>query len=355
MTLRERLGLALLHRLEPEHAHALSLWALQRGLAPLPAPVTSPRLATGIAGLPLPNPVGLAAGYDKNARAIAPLLKAGFGFVELGAVTPRPQPGNPRPRLFRLPAAGAVINRFGFNNEGSARLSPRLVARPKHGIVGLNLGANKDSPDRAADYVTLLRQLGPLVDFVTVNVSSPNTKNLRDLQEGRALRDLLRRILDARAGLPAPLPVFLKIAPDLDLAALDTIADVVRGVPVDALVATNTTVARPRVTGPHADEAGGLSGRPLFAPSTRILAQLAQRLEGQLPLIGVGGIASAEDAYAKIRAGAAAVQLYTALVYQGLSLLAEINTGLDRLLARDGFSNIREAVGLDRNAYAEGQ
>ncbi len=348
----ERAGLWLLHRLEPERAHSLSLWALRLGLAPLPAPVTSPRLAQRLAGLDLPNPVGLAAGYDKNAVAIAPLLRAGFGFVELGAVTPRAQPGNPRPRLFRLPADRAVINRFGFNNEGAARISARLRARPARGIVGLNLGANKDSHDRAADYVSVLTQLGPLVDFVTVNVSSPNTRALRDLQQGAALSDLLSRVLSARERLASPLPVFLKIAPDLDLPALDAIATISRAQRLDALIATNTTVARPTLSGRFATESGGLSGAPLFAPSTRILALLAQRLEGQVPLIGVGGISSPEDAYAKIRAGAAAVQIYTGLVYRGLSLVAEINRGLERLLAADGFSHVSEAVGLDRDRVA---
>jgi dihydroorotate dehydrogenase len=351
MSALERLGLCALQRLDPETAHDLSLKALRTGLAPLPRPVASPRLRTTLAGLDLPNPLGLAAGYDKNAVALDPLLRAGFGFVEAGAATPRPQPGNPRPRLFRLTADRAAINRFGFNNDGAAAIAARLEARRAAGVVGLNLGANKDSPDRAADFAEVLRICGPHVDFATVNVSSPNTEKLRDLQGKAALAALLAGVMEVRAGLPRPVPVFLKIAPDLDEAGLDDIAAVAVAQGVDAIVATNTTLARQGLTDPRRDEAGGLSGRPLFTRATRVLARLSARLDGRVPLVGVGGVGSAEDAYAKIRAGASAVQLYTALAYEGLSLVPRILAGLDAALARDGFSGVAEAVGTGREDW----
>jgi len=348
----ERLGLAALHRLDPETAHGLSIRALRAGLVPLPGPVTSPRLRTRLAGLDLPNPVGLAAGYDKNAEAIAPLSRAGFGFIEVGAATPRPQPGNPRPRLFRLTADRAAINRFGFNNQGMEAIAARLSVRAKGTVpVGLNLGANKDSTDRAADFATVLAHCGPHVDFATVNVSSPNTEKLRDLQGPQALAALLSGVMATRGRLPRPIPVFLKIAPDLSPEDLSALAQVALDSGVAGIIATNTTLSREGLTSPDRDQAGGLSGAPLFTRSTQVLARLSQLTQGRLPLIGVGGISSAEDAYAKIRAGATAVQFYTAMVYQGLSLAADIARGLDRLLARDGFSSVAQAVGSDRDRW----
>jgi len=351
MTPLERAALGLLHRIDPERAHTLSLAALKAGLVPLPGPVTSPRLVTDLAGLTLPNPVGLAAGYDKNAEALGPLARAGFGFVEVGAATPRPQPGNPPPRLFRLQEDRAAINRFGFNNEGMVAIGARLAARPPDAVIGLNLGANKDSADRAADFAAVLAHCGPHVDFATVNVSSPNTERLRDLQGKAALSELLSGVMAAWAELPRPIPVFLKIAPDLTDAEIDEIAQVALDAGLAGIVATNTTLARAGLKSPHAAQAGGLSGAPLFARSTRVLARLSAVTAGRLPLIGVGGVGSAEDAYAKIRAGASAVQLYTALVYGGLSLVGEIARGLDRLLARDGFATVAEAVGTGREAW----
>ena len=351
MTPLERLGLAALHRLDPERAHGLSLAALKSGLLPLPGRLSTPRLATDLAGLRLPNPLGLAAGYDKNAEALAPLSRAGFGFIEVGAATPRPQPGNPRPRLFRLTEDRAAINRFGFNNEGMVAIGARLAARPKDAVIGLNLGANKDSADRAADYAAVLAHCGPHLDFATVNVSSPNTESLRDLQGNAALSALLEGVMAARAALPRPIPVFLKIAPDLSDAELPDIAEVALARGLSGIVATNTTTARGGLASRYAGEAGGLSGAPLFARSTRVLARLSQLTDGRLPLIGVGGVGSAEDAYAKIRAGASAVQLYTALVYQGLGLVGEIVRGLDALLARDGFSHVADAVGSGREEW----
>ncbi|WP_135449164.1 quinone-dependent dihydroorotate dehydrogenase [Tabrizicola caldifontis] len=352
MSLLERAGLALLHRLDPERAHALSLVALKAGLVPLPGPVTTPRLATMLAGLELPNPVGLAAGYDKNATAIRPLSRAGFGFIEVGAATPLPQPGNPRPRLFRLTEDRAAINRFGFNNDGAKAIARRLAARVRTQVpVGLNLGANKTSDNRAADFARVLATCGPHVDFATVNVSSPNTEKLRDLQGSAALAALLAGVMEARADLPRPVPVFLKIAPDLTQDELAQLAEVALGSGISGIIATNTTLSREGLKSASRDQQGGLSGAPLFERSTRILAQLSRLTEGRLPLIGVGGIASAQDAYAKIRAGASAVQLYTAMVYQGLSLVPRIVRGLDALLARDGFASVADAVGTGRDEW----
>lgn len=345
MSLVEKLGLAALHRLDPETAHKLSLLALRMGLAPLPQPVSSTRLQTTVAGLELANPVGLAAGFDKNAVAVGPLLRAGFGFVEVGAATPYAQPGNPQPRLFRLSEDRAVINRFGFNNDGANAIAARLARRPKGGIVGLNLGANKESVDKSADYGRVLVASAAHVDFVTVNVSSPNTEQLRDLQGAAALASLLAGVMQARAQTRPGLPVFLKVAPDLSEGEIADIADVALKAGVSAIIATNTTLARGGLADAHRDEAGGLSGAPLFERSTRVLAQFARTLEGRLPLIGVGGIGDAQDAYAKIRAGASAVQLYTALVFEGLNLVSRINHGLGRLLARDGFKSVADAVG----------
>ena len=347
MNALEKLGLGLLHRVDPETAHGLALKALRVGLAPLPGLVTSPRLRTEVAGLTLPNPVGLAAGFDKNAEALLPLSRAGFGFVEVGAVTPRAQRGNPRPRLFRLPADQGVINRFGFNNLGMEAAAQRLATRPRDAIIGLNLGANKNSTDRAEDFARVLAHCGRHLDFATVNVSSPNTEKLRDLQGAEALSALLKGVMEARDWLPNPIPIFLKIAPDLSDTELSEIADVARASGLSAIIATNTTLSRDGLQSPASHEAGGLSGAPLFDKSTRVLAKLADLTQGDIPLIGVGGITSAKDAYAKIRAGASAVQLYSAMVYQGLSLAAEIARGLDDLLARDGHANVADAVGTN--------
>jgi dihydroorotate dehydrogenase len=319
MSLLEQAGLRVLRCLDPETAHGLALKALAAGLGPKSGPVTSPRLATTLAGLALPNPVGIAAGFDKNAEVVRAALAAGPGFLEVGAVTPRPQPGNPRPRLFRLAEDRAAINRFGFNNQGMEAVAPRLAARGA-GIVGVNLGANKDAADRAQDYVTVLRRLYALADFFTVNVSSPNTEKLRDLQGRAALDALLGRVTTAKAELGGEKPVFLKIAPDLTQAEIADIAEL-------ALA--------------H----GGLSGQPLFARSTEVLGQLYRLTGGKVPLVGVGGVATAGQAYAKIRAGASAVQLYTAMVYGGIGLPGWIARGLDRLLERDGYGSVAEAVG----------
>ncbi|WP_171170352.1 quinone-dependent dihydroorotate dehydrogenase [Ruegeria sp. HKCCA0370] len=351
MKLTEKLGLAALHRIDPETAHGMSIRALKSGLAPAPGPVTTPRLKTVVAGLTLPNPVGLAAGFDKNGEVLAPLSRAGFGFVEVGAVTPRPQPGNPKPRLFRLTEDKAAINRFGFNNEGMEVMAKRLADRPKDAVIGLNLGANKDSEDRAGDFVKVLAHCAEHLDFATVNVSSPNTEKLRDLQGKAALTALLSGVIETRDALPRPLPIFLKIAPDLTEAELQDIAEVARETGVDAVIATNTTLSRDGLRSAQKDESGGLSGAPLFEKSTSVLARLSKLTDGDIPLIGVGGISNAEQAYAKICAGASAVQFYTAMVYGGISLAADIAKGLDDLLARDGFDTVSQAVGSKREDW----
>ncbi len=351
MRLLESAGLKLLQSIDPEIAHGLALRALNSGLLALPGPVSTPRLVTRLAGLTLPNPIGLAAGFDKNATAVGQLSRAGFGYLEVGAATPKPQPGNPKPRLFRLKDDAAAINRFGFNNDGMVEIGLRLSKR-KPGIpVGLNLGASKESPDRAADFSKVLENCGGYVDFATVNVSSPNTENLRDLQGKAALAALLETVIEARNRLPRAIPIFLKIAPDLTQSELADIAQVAMAAGLDAIIATNTTLERTGLTDQKRTEAGGLSGRPLFEKSTRILARLASLTQGQMPLVGVGGIASAEDALTKIKAGASAVQLYTAIVYGGMSLVKDIATDLDRLLADEGFSNIADAVGTETEKW----
>ncbi|MFS4582984.1 quinone-dependent dihydroorotate dehydrogenase [Phaeobacter sp. C3_T13_0] len=351
MNLVERLALGALHKCDPEAAHGLSIKALKLGLTPAPGPVISPRLATQIAGLNLPNPVGLAAGFDKNAEALRPLSQAGFGFIEVGAATPRPQPGNPKPRLFRLTEDHAAINRFGFNNEGMEVIGQRLAARPRDAVIGLNLGANKDSDDRAEDFAKVLDHCGAHLDFATVNVSSPNTEKLRDLQGKAALSALLSGVVKTRDDLDKHIPVFLKIAPDLDPAGIADIAEVAIKTGIDAIIATNTTLDRDGLRSAHRGEMGGLSGAPLFEKSTRVLAQLSELLDGRVPLVGVGGIANAEQAYAKICAGASAVQFYTAMVYSGLSLAGKIARGLDDLLERDGYANVADAVGSKRGDW----
>jgi dihydroorotate dehydrogenase len=346
------LGAGLLRQLPAETAHraTVRLARLAAPLLPAPAP-DDPRLAVSAFGLDFPNPVGLAAGFDKNAEVPDAMAKFGFGFVECGTVTPRPQEGNPRPRLFRLTEDAAVINRMGFNNTGMEQAARNLQRRSGKGLVGINIGANKDSADRVGDYVRCFFELAGLADYVTVNVSSPNTPGLRGLQNRDELARLLGAITDARAAAGtsssemARKPILLKIAPDLDLHALDEIAEVVRASRIEGLIVSNTTIARPALKSRHAGEAGGLSGRPLLEPSTRVLAEMHQRLAGAVTLVGVGGIASGADAYAKIRAGASLVQLYTALAYQGPGLVARIKQELLACLARDGFAKLGDAVG----------
>ncbi|MFQ3182934.1 MAG: dihydroorotate dehydrogenase [Alteromonas macleodii] len=343
MNIFEGIGLRILRGVDPERAHGLALKALNIGFGPRSGPVTSDRLRCTIAGLQLPNPVGLAAGFDKNAESLKALGRTGFGFLEVGAATPLPQEGNSCPRLYRLTEDKAAINRFGFNNQGMVAIGERLAARPADSVVGLNLGANKTSDDRAADFASVLAHCGTNVDFATVNVSSPNTKNLRALQEKDALAALLGGVMAANV---AGIPIFLKIAPDLSDADLSDVVQVARTTGVAGIIATNTTLSRDGLVSGHKSEAGGLSGQPLFERSTRVLAKISSLTD--LPLIGVGGVGSGEQAYEKIRAGASAVQLYTALVYGGISLASNIARELHDLLARDGFSNVAEAIGTGR-------
>lgn len=312
-----------------------------------------PRLKTRLAGLELPNPVGMAAGFDKNCEAPDALLRTGFGFVECGTVTPLPQEGNPRPRIFRLSEDRAVINRLGFNNKGLDAFADRLAARTgKPGIVGANVGANKESADRAADYVLGMGRVWKHASYVTANISSPNTPGLRGLQERGALEDLLGRMREARAPLTAAhgrRPLFLKVAPDLDDAAISDISEIVLAFELDALIVSNTTLQRPQhLTSDNREEAGGLSGQPLFQISTHTLRRFAQALNGRLPLIGAGGVENGMTAFAKIKAGASAVQLYSAMVFHGPSLVARLLDDLDGLLMAEGFDHVSEAVGVER-------
>jgi len=347
-----RLALPAIRLLDPETAHDLTLLALERGLVRARRrPAEDPALAQTLWGRVFPNPVGLAAGFDKNARVPAAMLGFGFGFVECGTVTPLPQPGNPRPRVFRLARDRAVINRNGFNNDGLDVFVARLATRRPGGLVGANVGKNRDQADAVADYVEGIRRTAPLVDYLVVNVSSPNTPGLRDLQRRGPLLDLVRAALAARDGAAwerRP-PVWLKVAPDLDAAGLADVAEVALETGVDAVVVGNTTVSRPDgLRGRRRGETGGLSGRPLFALSTRVLADLRRLTEGRVVLVGTGGVASGADAYAKIRAGASLVQLYTALVYGGPGLARAITRDLAGLLRRDGFATVTEAVGADQ-------
>lgn len=345
-----------LHLFPPETAHNLAIGALRAGLVPARETLSSPLLAQQVAGLSFPNPVGLAAGFDKNAEAADALFRQGFGFVETGTVTPRPQPGNPHPRLFRLTAQEAIINRMGFNNHGLEAFTTNLrcVRRPSAGgILGANIGANKDSEDVIADYVTGLRGVYGLCDYVTVNISSPNTPGLRDWQAADSLRRLLDALLNARAELAqeqgATQPLFVKLAPDLAEEELDGLAALALDYALDGLILTNTTLDRPALADepPHYHETGGLSGRPLMPRSTALLRGMYQRLQGRIPLIGVGGIASAEDAWGKITAGAALIQLYSALIYQGFGLVEAIAKGLEEKMKAQGFSSLAAAVGSD--------
>ena len=329
---------------ETAHRATVRLTGLFAPLLPAPRPDEA-RLAVKVLGLDFPNPLGLAAGFDKDAEVPGAMLKLGFGFVECGTVTPRPQSGNPRPRLFRLSEDGAVINRMGFNNQGMAAAAARLAVRPDRGIVGINIGANKDSEDRIADYDKAFARLAPLADYVTVNVSSPNTPGLRGLQNRDELTRLLASLCGQRAKLARAMPLLLKIAPDLDHHALDEIAESVTASGIEGVIVSNTTIARPLLKSGNAKETGGLSGKPLFSPSTEILRQMRTRLPLGIALIGVGGIFSGADAYEKIRAGASLVQLYTGLVYEGPGLIARVKRELLACLTRDGFTSISDAVG----------
>lgn len=356
MSLSYRLARPLFFALAPETAHGLVIRALKLGLVPRGRPVADPILTCRLWGLTFANPIGLAAGFDKNAEVPDAMLAQGFGFVEVGTITPRPQSGNPRPRLFRLAADRAVINRLGFNNGGLEAARARLIQRRgRPGIVGANVGANKDSADMAADYVAGIRGLYGLADYFTVNISSPNTPGLRDWQKAEALDELLTRVMAAReearrdAATAGPMtPLLVKVAPDLTDEAKADIAALALRHRIDGLIVSNTTISRPDgLTSPHHTQAGGLSGRPLFPLSTQALRDFYQLTGGSLPLIGVGGIASGTDAYAKIRAGASLVQLYSALVFDGPGLVLKIARDLADRLKAEGFATVSAAVGAD--------
>jgi dihydroorotate dehydrogenase len=345
-------SLPLLRWFDPEDAHRMAIQGL-RLLPPTKPRTDDPKLAVRAFGLNFPNPIGMAAGFDKSAEAPDALLRLGFGFVEIGSVTPKPQAGNPRPRLFRLERDEAVINRMGFNNDGAEAVLRRLAARAHMGgIVGVNVGANKDSADRVADYVKLIETFAPVASYFTVNVSSPNTPGLRNLQQSAALDDLLAKVIDARERVrknAGDSPVLLKIAPDLSLAELDDVVHIARSRRVDGMIVANTTLARPaslRETN-RAREQGGLSGRPLFRLSTRMVAETYVRAEGAFPLVGVGGIDSGGAALTKIRAGASLIQLYSSLVYKGLGLVEGIKSDLASTLLRTGRDSLSEIVGAD--------
>lgn len=338
-----QLGFRLMRLLAPETAHRATLRALAWGLGPRMDAPDDPILRARLWGREFSNPIGLAAGFDKNAEALDALARMGFGFIEAGGVTPRAQPGNPRPRLFRLERDRAIINRMGFNNEGMAALAARLARYRGAVPVGVNLGANKDSADRAQDYAILAERLAPLATFITINVSSPNTPGLRALQSRAALDDILTRTRAAMGKVEARL--LLKIAPDLTDEDCADIADIARAHRLDGLVVANTTIAREGLRSPHAHEAGGLSGAPLMARSTQLLGDFYATLGRDIPLIGVGGIQTGADAYAKIRAGATLVQLYSALAYDGPALIPRIKRELAECLRRDGFASVNDAVG----------
>jgi dihydroorotate dehydrogenase len=351
MSVLDRLARAALYRLDPETAHHAALWALEHGLAGLSRTAPDSVLATKVWGLSFPNPIGLAAGFDKDARVADAMLRLGFGFVEAGTVTPRPQAGNPRPRLFRLTEDDAIINRLGFNSGGIDAFVERLRARPRDGIVGANVGKNRDTDDAAGDYAIGIAKAAPFADYLVVNISSPNTPGLRDLQAKKPIADLIARAQSARArsvaGSAIP-PLLAKIAPDLSEAEMRDIADVALETKLDGLIVSNTTVARPAdLRSASREETGGLSGKPLFAASTACLAAMYRLTEGRIPLIGCGGVSSGRDAYAKIRAGASLVQVYSALIFRGVSVVMEINLELARLLRADGFTSVAEAAGAD--------
>jgi len=345
-----RMAGPLLRLLPPEQLHAIAIMALRSGLMPGRRPINDPILQQSVWGMTFNNPVGLAAGFDKNAQVPDAILKQGFGFSEVGSVTPLAQPGNPQPRLFRLIEDQAVINRMGFNNEGLYEVAQRLKKRTRKGIVGANLGKNKMQEDAAADYVAGTKALAPLSDYLVVNVSSPNTPGLRALQSKDQLAELLRAVLVARAEVVSEgkAPLLLKVAPDLTDEDKADIVDVALETGIDGMIVSNTTIERPdSLKSEHKGEGGGLSGQPLFEPSTQVLKEIATIVNGRFPLIGVGGISNADQAYEKIRNGASLVQLYSALVYGGLELVGEINRGLVERLMVDGYTNITQAIGAD--------
>ena len=352
-----KIGGAVLHRLPPEIAHETALKALRYGLIWPQDQADLPILKQKCLGLQFPNPIGLAAGFDKNGAAVSSLLSQGFGSIEIGTVTPLPQTGNPKPRLFRLSEDKAIINRLGFNNLGVSEIARNLAhARPYAGIVGANIGPNRDSDDPLNDYRKCFTLLAPLVDYLVVNISSPNTPGLRAWQDKDSLNRLISTLLDRRAGLSnargGSIPLLIKIAPDLSDRSRRHIASTALALKLDGLLISNTTVSRPKyLRSKHKSETGGLSGKPVFRTSTAILADMYRRVNGEVPLIGIGGVGSGEDAYTKLRAGASLIQFYTALVFDGPSIVPKIKSDLAAFLSADGFDNVSSVVGLDSSKY----
>lgn len=350
-----RLLSKLIFQFPPETAHRLAVQILARGLLPSQRAIDHPALRMQVGGLSFRNPLGLAAGFDKNAEVAASLFDQGFGFVECGTVTPRPQEGNPQPRLFRLPEDGALINRLGFNNAGVETVKRNLESQSRRlkkgrlngAVLGINIGKNKTSEHAVADYLTMFDAINGLADYITINISSPNTPGLRDLQASSSLAELLDALCNRREQMGVNVPLWLKLAPDLSDEQCHAAAETIQNYPLDALIISNTTIERPAsLRSGFKKEEGGLSGKPLLVPSTARLRLFYKLVGDKIPLVGVGGVASAEDAYSKIRAGASLVQVYTAFIYQGFGLVREINVGLLNLLKQDGYSHIREAVGV---------
>jgi dihydroorotate dehydrogenase len=340
--------------MDAERAHHLALTCLKAGLAPKTTLKFDPMLSTKVCGMSFQHPIGLAAGFEKQGDAIANVLDLGFGFVEIGTVVPLPQAGNPKPRMFRIPQESAVINRLGFNSDGMEKILERVEAffethkNKLHAPVGINIGKNKDSPEGAEDYVRGMKAFAPYADYITINISSPNTPGLRDLQRRAPLEDLLQQALEARSQCHRQPPVFVKIAPDQTEAQMQDIADVTLASGIDGIIISNTTMSRPlKIPADMAGQAGGLSGKPLLAMSTKILGDMYKLTQGKIPLIGVGGVSSGADAYSKIRAGASLVQIYTSLIYEGPFVISRIANELSALLKRDGFSSLEDAVGID--------
>lgn len=332
----------------PECSHNFAISALKYGLVPFPKREEFPELETNVFGITFPNPVGLGAGFDKNAEVIAPLLDRGFGFIEVGTCTPLPQPGNEKPRLFRLCEDEAIVNRFGFNNKGANAFAENLQNRPEYGIVGANIGKNKTSTDATADYISMLEKIYGLSDYITINISSPNTPGLRDLQGRESLDKLLGAIMQKRNNLTGKkIPILLKISPDTSTPERADIAEIALKHSIDGLIVSNTTINRDALQSSYAKESGGLSGKPLFKPSTEALRELYRLTMRKIPIIGVGGISSGDDAYKKIKSGASLIQVYSALIYEGIGLVPRINSRLCELLNQDGLKNISEAVGAD--------
>ena len=351
MTGSNHLAMQLMGLLPPELSHHLSLRIVQTGLLNSYNQVSGNRLQTRIAGLDLPNPVGLAAGSDKNALATANFLKIGFGFVEVGCVTPRPQKGNIKPRLFRLKEDHALINRMGLNNHGKDVIAKRLAEIGNNGIVGLNIGHNRISSDPVEDYSSVIETCGPYVDYMTINVSCPNQHSEFDPTKPKILKSLLESVIQTRNNSSSGKPLFLKLSPDLSLQQLDCMVTLAANMDIDGFIATNTTTSRSNLKSPHSLETGGLSGTPLFEKSTRVLAQIYASTEGRLPIIGVGGVRSSSDALKKIMAGASAIQLYTAIAIDGPGVLTEICIGIDRFLHKNGYSTINDIVGKENQEW----